>query len=357
MQIKLYTLALLTAALLISCGEEKDKTATDEKAAIKVSLSSPAEGISPFVSVSGKIEAVNSANLSTRMMGFINKIHVNIGDKVKKGQLLISINNSDLRAQLAQVNAKITEATAAYNNAEKDYQRFKALFEENSASRNELDDVTANYEMAKARLEAATQMKNETESQFAYVNIRAPFSGVITNKFAEEGTLANPGMPLLAMEAPGAFEVRATVPESEISSIQQGAPVKVLVKSIDKTIDGKVSEVGISAKNTGGQYPVKISLQETNADILSGMYVSIQFPIEKTETSQAILIPASAIITRGDLKGIYTVSTQNTAVLRWIRTGRSYGDNIEVLSGLNAEEQYITGAEGKLYNGARLSVE
>ncbi|WP_034922077.1 efflux RND transporter periplasmic adaptor subunit [Gillisia sp. CAL575] len=357
MQIKLYTLALLTAGLLISCVGNEDKTATHKKAAIKVSLSSPTEGISPFVTMSGKIEAVNNANLSTRMMGFINKIHVNIGDKVKKGQLLISINNSDLRAQLAQVNAKITEATAAYNNAEKDYQRFKALFEENSASRNELDDVTSNYEMAKARLEAARQMKNETESQFAYVNIRAPFSGVITNKFAEEGTLANPGMPLLAMEAPGAFEVRATVPESEISSIQQGAPVKVLVKSIDKTIDGKVSEVGTSAKNTGGQYPVKISLQETNANILSGMYVSIQFPIEKTKTSQAVLIPESAIITRGDLKGIYTVSTQNTAVLRWIRTGRSYGDNIEVLSGLKAEEQYITGAEGKLYNGAKITVE
>jgi len=127
--------------------------------------------------------------------------------------------------------------------------------------------------------------------------------------------------------------------------------------SIDKTIDGKVSEVGTSAKNTGGQYPVKISLQETNADILSGMYVSIQFPIEKTKTSQAVLIPESAIITRGDLKGIYTVSTQNTAVLRWIRTGRSYGDNIEVLSGLKAEEQYITGAEGKLYNGAKITVE
>ncbi len=357
MQIKLYTLALLTAGLLMSCGGDKDKTTTDKKAAIKVSLSSPTEGTSPFVTASGKIEAVNSANLSTRMMGFVNKIHVNIGDKVKKGQLLVAINNSDLRAQLAQVNAKITEATAAYNNAEKDYRRFKALFEENSASRKELDDITAKYEMAKARLEAARQMKNETESQFAYVNIRAPFSGIITNKFAEEGILANPGTPLLAMEAPGAFEIRATVPESEISSIQPGTPVKVLVKSIDKTIDGKVSEVGTSAKNTGGQYPVKISLQETNADILSGMYVSVQFPIEKRGASQAVLIPESAIIARGDLKGIYTVSNQNTAVLRWIRTGRSYGDNIEVLSGLKADEQYITDAEGKLYNGTKITVE
>jgi len=357
MQIKLYILSFITAGLLISCGDDKDKIVTEEKTAIKVSLSSPNQGTRQFVTVSGKIEAVNNANLSTRMMGFVDKIHVNNGDKVKKGELLISINNSDLRAQLAQANAKITEATAAYNNAEKDYMRFKSLFEENSASRKELDDVTANYEMTKARLEAAKQMQNETESQFAYVNIRAPFSGVITNKFVEEGTMANPGMPLLAMEAPGAFEVRATVPESEISLIQPGTPVKVLVKSIDKSIDGEVSEVGISAKNTGGQYPVKISLQETNADILSGMYVSIQFPIEKTKTSQAVLIPESAIITRGDLKGIYTVSTQNTAVLRWIRTGRSYGDNIEVLSGLKAEEQYITNTKGKLYNGAKIIVE
>ena len=93
-------------------------------------------------------------------MGYVNKVHVNVGDKVRKGQLLVSINNNDLQAKRAQVNAGITEATAAFNNAQKDYNRFKNLFANNSASQKEMDDMTANFEMAKARLEAANQMKN-----------------------------------------------------------------------------------------------------------------------------------------------------------------------------------------------------
>lgn len=356
----IYTLAITAlSGLAISCGgDEKNKEIADNRQPVKVTLSAPGEADNPYVTASGKVEAVNNAKLSTRMMGYINRIYVNVGDKVNKGQQLLSINNSDLQAQLAQVNAKITEAQAAYNNAEKDYQRYKALFEENSASQKEMDDMTANYEMAKARLEAAKQMKNEIQSQFAYTNIRAPFSGVITNKFADEGDMANPGMPLLAMEAPGAFEIKAMVPESEVSQIQTGTRVDVLVKALDETITGKVTEIGSSARNTGGQYPVKVALDKTDADLKSGMYATIQFPVEKKESSsQIVLVPEEALIHRGDLTGLYTVSSEGTAILRWIRPGRKIGDQVEVLSGLSADEQYILSSEGKLSNGSPVSAE
>ncbi|MCM8570029.1 efflux RND transporter periplasmic adaptor subunit [Gramella jeungdoensis] len=356
MKLKLYTLLIAgMASLFISCDADK-KTTQEKQASIAVSMNSPASEKGSTLGLNGKIEAVNNAKLSTRMMGYVDKINVEIGDKVRKGQLLVSINNSDLQAKLAQVNAKITEAQAAYNNAEKDYNRFKNLFEENSASQKELDDVTANYEMAKARLEAARQMKNEVQAQFTYVNIRAPFSGVITNKFAEEGDMANPGMPLVAMEAPGAFEVRATVPESEVSSIKEGTEVNVNVKTLDKTIKGVISEVSASAKNTGSQYPVKISLEDTGDEIRSGMYVSVEVPVKQETASERVLIPSAAVVHRGALTGIYTVSSQNTALLRWLRLGKSYGDQVEVLSGLKADEKYIIDAEGKLYNGAPVNI-
>ncbi|SDL30733.1 RND family efflux transporter, MFP subunit [Salinimicrobium catena] len=355
----IYTLALATLGLFAtSCGSDEKKEAINEGPVVPVRVETPSGAGERFLTASGKIEAVNSANLSTRMMGFIEDIHVKVGDKVNKGELLVSINNSDLQAKRAQVNAGITEAEAAYNNAKKDYERFKALYEKESASQKEMDDQTARFEMAKARLEAAKQMKNEVNSQFAYVNIRAPFSGVITNKFAEEGTMANPGQPLLAIESPGKFEVMARVPESEISRIETGTKVDVNVKSIDQTIPGTVSEVSTSARNTGGQYMVKIALEDTEAKLLSGMYATVRFPIEKKEetASQAVMIPQDAIITRGDLQGVYTVSSQNTAMLRWLRLGRTYGDQVEVLSGLNPEEAYIVSADGKLFNGAKVSV-
>jgi RND family efflux transporter MFP subunit len=350
-------IAFVVSTAILSCGDKTETAPKDVGPTVEVKVNNVTTESNSFLTASGKIEAVQSANLSTRMMGYVNKVHVKVGDKVRKDQLLLSINNAELSAKSAQVNAGITEATAAYRIAEKDYTRFKNLFEDNSASQKELDDMTARYEMAKARLEGAKQMEKEVGSQFSYVNIRAPFSGIITNKFIDEGTMANPGVPLIAMEAPGLFEVTASVPESEISQIESGSKVKIVVKSINELIQGEVTEVSTSARNTGGQYLVKVTLDKSNVAVLSGMYATVQFPVIRKTESTAILVPMDAIISKGQLSGLYTVSESNTALLRWLRLGRSFGDQVEVLSGLSAEESYIVSAKGKLYNGVKVSIQ
>ena len=353
-----YIIGLLALTVLAyGCGGDDNKTIADNSPAVAVKVSSVSENSSnPFLTVSGKVEAAKSANISTRMMGYVDKIYVQVGDKVRNGQLLLSVNNVDVSAKLAQVNAGITEAQAAFNNAEKDYNRYTALFQENSASRKELDDMTAQFEMAKARLEAARQMKNEVNAQLSYANIRAPFSGVVTNKFINTGDMANPGMPLLEVESPGTYQVLAMVPESEILTIQKDTKVDVQLKSLGKLVGGKITEVSTSAKNTGGQYMVKVLLDASDANILSGMYATVQFPIAQ-ESSKAIMIPNEALVYNGQLTGIYTVSQSNTALLRWLRLGRTVGDKVEVLSGLSADEKYIVSAEGKLYNGVKISLQ
>lgn len=343
---------------MASCDNDAKQKVADNSPGVKVQVNKVSESNnSPFLSVSGKIQSVNNADLSTRMMGFVKKAPVNVGDKVSKGQLLVSINNAELQAKSAQVNASITEATVAFDNAQKDYKRFRNLFEDNSASQKELDDITARYEMAKARLESAKQMKNEVNAQYAYTNITAPFSGVVTAKSVEEGDMANPGQALISIESPGNFEVMAMVPETEISQIKQGAEVDVLVKSIHKTLKGNVSEISTSSKNTGGQYLVKIALDKTDSNILSGMFASVQFPVEKKAATEMVLIPTAAIINNGQLSGVYTVSESNTALLRWLRLGRTFDNQVEVLSGLSSDESYIVSAEGKLYNGVKISVQ
>ncbi|WP_372746638.1 efflux RND transporter periplasmic adaptor subunit [Lutibacter sp.] len=350
-------IALATLVFIASCGSDNKKT-TDNSTPVAVKVNTPSSETSAFLSASGKIEAVQNANLSTRMMGFVNNVHVKVGQKVSQGQLLVSINSADISAQKAQVTASISEATAAFKNAEKDYNRFKALFSENSASQKEMDDMTAHYEMAKARLEAANQMKNGVNAQLSYSNITAPFSGVITGKFVNKGDMANPGMPLISMETPGQFQVIAMVPESEITKINNGIEVNVLVKSTNQLLKGKVTEVSTSAKNTGGQYLVKVVLEKTDAKLLSGMFTSVQFPIEKKSTkNEVILIPKSALVTQGQLTGVYTIANENTAILRWLRIGKSFGDDVEVLSGLSNNEQYVVSAEGKLYNGVKVTIQ
>lgn len=349
-------LAIATLLFMVSCGEDT-KTTVDNRPTVNVKVSTPSSENGNFITASGKIEAVQNANISTRMMGYVNNVPVKVGDKVSKGQLLISINSADISAQKGQVNASIIEATAALKSAKRDFNRYTALFAENSASQKEMDDMTANYDMSKARLEAAKQMKNQVNAQLSYSNITAPFSGVVTGKYINKGDMANPGMPLLSIENPNNFQVIAMVPESEISKIKEGQPANIHIKSINKLIAGKVTEVSSSAKNTGGQYLVKVNLDKTDIKLLSGMFTSVQFPIEKTTNTSPILIPTSAIIKRGELNGIYIVSQSNTALLRWLRLGRVYGDNVEVLSGLSNDETFVLTAKSKLVNGAKLNIQ
>ena len=356
-----YKSLLLTASFslfLVGCGSD-EKQSVDNSEAVPVTVAEVAmDDSSTILAGSGQITAVNSATLSTRMMGHVESIPVKIGQKVNKGDVLVSINNVDLRAKKAQVEASITEAQVAFNNAKKDYERFQNLFKENSASQKELDDMTARYEMAKARLEAANQMKNEVNSQFAYANIRAPFSGVVTNTYIDEGDMANPGVPLVSVESPGGFEVEAKVAETNISKIEIGTKAHILVKALDTTITGKVSELSASAQHTGGQYVMKVLLDKTDAKILSGMFATVRLEAgEESNGKTVVTVPSKALVHKGQLTGVYTLGQDNVALLRWLRLGDTYGDEVEVLSGLSAGEQYIVSAEGKLYNGVKVSIQ
>lgn len=357
---KIITTLFLSTFLFLSCGKDR-KEIKDNAAAIPVKVSGmTVQNNGSFVTASGKIEAENSANVSTRMMGYVTKVHVKVGQKVSTGQLMVSINNSDLQAKKAQVDASILQATSAYNNAKKDFERFTVLFNQQSASQKELDDMTSRYEMAKAGLDAAKQMRNEVLAQFNYSNITAPFSGEVTNAFVKEGDMANPGIPLVSIEGVSRLQVTAMVSESDIANIQNGMTVKVLVKSINKEVTGKVIEVSSSAKNTGGQYLVKVSLNQIDKAILSGMFVNVQFPVanktQTTTTTDKVLVPESALVKQGQLTGIYTIGNGNKAILRWLRIGKTFVNQVEVLSGLSANEQYIVSAEGKLYNGAKVKL-
>ncbi len=348
----------LLTTFLFSCSGDKTKDAKILPAVAATVKQVAGANSSKYVSASGKIEAENSANVSTRMMGYITSIKVKTGQKVSKGQLLATVNNTDLQAKRAQTEAGITQAAAAYNSAKKDYDRFVVLLGQKSASQKEMDNVATQYEMAKAGLEAAKQMKNEVMAQFSYANITAPFSGTITNTFVKEGDMANPGMPLVSLEGNTKLQAIVMVSESEISQIKNGMAADIMVKSIDKSFKGNVIEVSSSARNTGGQYIVKLSLENTNESILSGMFANVVFPVEKpnvTAKNTMILVPKKAIINQGQLNGIYTVNNDRIAILRWLRLGKTFGDQVEVLSGLSAGENYIVEAQSKLYNGAKIA--
>ena len=143
--------------------------------------------VEPAVLASGEVEAVQTANISTRVMGRITNIFVKVGDRVNKGQLLATVWDEDIKAKRAQADAMITEAEAAYATAKKDYDRFNNLYKQQSATAKEIDNVTLQYNSAQARVAAAKQMRTEVNANLSYNSLTAPFSGVVTQKLGRSG--------------------------------------------------------------------------------------------------------------------------------------------------------------------------
>lgn len=352
-----------TGLLVISaCSQKarKDSIANTETA-IVVSVSTPSGNEQRGWNISGQIEASQSANISSRVMGYITMLKVKVGDHVGKGQLLATISNQDILAKRSQTDATITEALAAVKSAQKDFDRFTVLYNQQSATAKELDNVTLQYSAAKSRLEAARQMRNEANAMLGYTSLTAPFSGTVTQKLADEGSMANPGMPILTIEQSGSYQVSASVPENVINQIHQGAEAIVTIKSIDKTIKGEVTQINPSSQFTGGQYIIKVSIPDKDkTGLYAGMYANVSIPMKEDVAvkgaGNAVMVPLSSIENKDQLTGLYTIGNNNTALLRWVRLGKTFGDKVEVLAGLEKNETFIVSADGKLYNGAPVKI-
>jgi len=343
-----------------SSNIKSDKPSTIDTA-IAVTITTPATDQQQALNVSGQIESAQTANISTRVMGYITAIKVKVGDHVAKGSLLATISNNDILAKRAQTDAMISEAEVALKNAQEDFGRFTVLYKQQSASAKELENITQQYSSAKSRLEQAKQMKNEINATLGYTNLLAPFDGVVTQKLMDAGSMANPGMPILTVEQNGNYQVSATVPESLISQVKEGANVTIAIDAAHKMINGKVSQINQSSQFSGGQYLIKVIISDKDkAGLFAGMYANLSIPAKQSTINNQdvdqVMVPLKAIEQKGQLTGIYTIGNNNTALLRWVRLGKVKGDQVEVLSGLAPHEQFIVSADGRLFNGAAVKI-
>ena len=335
---------VLSAFLITSCGEEKAEvgsipikvnTETVKKANVAQQLEYP-----------GTVEGESKVKLSTKLMGEITYFPFEAGTKVTKNQLLAKINGGDIAAKQQQVEANIHQAEAAFKNVEINYNRVKSLFEKNSATKKELEDIQLAYDMAKAQLSAAKEMKNEVENVLDYSEIRAPFDGYIVNKFFEEGDIAAPGHPLMIVESFKDFKVTALVPASDINLFNIGQEVAVSVDAArNKLYKGKVAEVNPGGNSFSKQFEIKVKIEnnQESADLIkSGMYASI---VLTDQTKPLITVDESVLVKRGQLVGVYSVSDNNEALLRWLRLGKNINGKYEVPSGLTEGDIIITDKE------------
>jgi len=348
-------IVLSACSVLTSCSVDSKEESAREISPVSVRTGTPNRRFNERINLSGQLRSRETATLSTRVMGFVSSVKVKPGDRVQKGQLLITINSDDMLAKRAQALAMISEAEAALKDAQKDYERFEELYKQQSATAKEFENATLRYNSVKAKAEAARQARNEVDAMLAYTSIVAPFSGVITQKNIDEGNMASPGMPLLAIEELNNYEISTFAAEREVATLKVGMIADVTVKSTGKKIAGTVSEVSLSSQLSGGQFQIKVAIPtDQSVGLYSGSYVNVSIPF-KGSNVQGLFVPASAIIHNGQLSGLYTIN-DNSAHLRWLKVGETQGDEVEILSGIGPDETFIVQSDSKLYNGLSVVV-
>lgn len=355
--VKSYILSLGVLGMVSCTSESPQKEVIHVP--VSVVIGSPNALNHQSISLSGKVESSHVTSISTRVMGYVEAVNVKVGDRVKKGQSLIQINSADVKAKQAQVASMISEAKVAYDNAQKDLERFETLHQQKSATDKELENVQLQFQSMKSKYQAAQDMKEEVEVMFKYTNIVAPYDGQVTQKMTEVGNIANPGMPLLMIEHAGDLEVSAWVSEQYIGLLKEGQTADVKIKAIGKSFLAKISQISLSSASSGGQYVLKLSIPSSAMNgLLSGMYADITVSVDQksfVNGNHFMTVPVDAIVYKDHLTGIYIVSN-GIAYLRWIRLGKIVGDEVQVLSGLSMQDKYVLNYEGKMYNGCEVTI-
>ncbi len=332
------------------CGSKSSETNEAQPEDISCVLgNAKLQTVERTVSATGALEADQSINVSTRMMGWIQKIYVVENQVVQKGDRLIDIDASDLHAKKSQAEAGITEAKAVLANAERMAERFQKLYEENSVSKQQLDDVLTGRDRAAAGVEMAKAGLREVNVHLSYLDIVAPVDGVVARKMAVEGNMANPGVPLLILESTDRMKVIGHLGEKDVSLVKTGDVVEIDITSLPGAKFSTPLTRVIQSANPGSRtYDIEAFLDNADGRLKSGMFARVTVPVG---TREAITVPADAVIRRGQLTGVWIVDDQQTVHLRWIRLGHAIGDRLEVLSGLNGNETVVLSSAKPLAEG------
>jgi RND family efflux transporter MFP subunit len=309
---------------------------------------------------SGTVKAKVISDISSRVMGSVTTINVRQGDRVREGDLLLTIDDKDLKQRVNAAEHEYTETLKTLESAKQNkslfdttYMRYKSLFDDKAISEQEIDEIEnkknltrLEYERAKAAVEKAAAYLREAEINLGFTKITAPFSGIVTQKKIEVGNMAVPGTPLMVLEDDSSFRLDAYVDEILSEKLRVGMPVKVKIDALGKETIGEIYEIVPSIDPMSRTFLIKVDLNNENLN--TGLYGRVMVPIGKTE---ALLVPKESIVEKGQLVGVYVVDDRGSVSYRLVKLGREFDGKSEVLSGLKSGERIIAGGVEKAVDG------
>ncbi len=282
-------------------------------------------------------------NQFTFYLGRIDKILVNVGDRVKKGQLLVVVDPIQTQNTIEQARQNINQAQANLDYTKANYERYANLYKENVISKQEFEKMQMQYKTAQAQLEAAKAAYNGASSVLNYFYIRAPFDGIVAKKYVDEGQVVSPMQPILNLIDPNDLEVKFYIDENVYKHIKLNQEIPISING--NILQAKIVTISPKADEISHTYLIKGKIVDSNVNV--GDYAVAKIPVGEKHT---ILIPKSCVLKRAGIEGVIVVKN-GIANYQMIETGLNFGDFIEVLSGLNPNDKIATTNLSLINNG------
>lgn len=323
------------------------------------------------IKLPGEFLPYQSVEVRSRVSGFVEAVRVDRGSSVKSGEVLIALSAPEMRVQVLEAQAKVkaveaqrAEADARVAAVQATYERLKTASETPGAiAGNELVQAEKSLEAAKAMrasidvsAEAAKAAVGPLKEMLSYLEVRAPFDGTITERYAHPGALASPsGEPLLKLEQLSRLRLVVAVPEAEVGGIVRNARVAFAVPAYPgETFFGRVARIGRSLDPKTRTMPVELDVMNGSGRLSPGMYPEVQWPVRTGKT--ALLVPPTAITSTTARTFVIRVSN-GTAEWVDVRRGPAVGDLVQVQGSLTAGDRVVKSANDEIRNGSRVQVQ
>ncbi|MGC1644862.1 MAG: efflux RND transporter periplasmic adaptor subunit [Candidatus Sulfotelmatobacter sp.] len=363
-----YLLIMVLGGVLAGCTNERSAAITPPETLSNISVIAVQKTKVPdWLEAVGTVRATQTSQVSSQVMGNILEIRAHEGDRVRSGQVLAVLDDAQSRSGTDQATAALNAAEKEVSAADSDFalagatlKRYQRLYEKKSVSPQEFDEIKARYQSAEARRDMAragqaqaTAGLTQARTSLGYTRIRAPFTGIVTEKKADAGTLASPGMPIFTIEDTRGYRLEVTVDESELRLVRVGQASPVTIDALgDTQLSGKVVQIVPAADPASRTFLVKVELP-ADVRVRSGLFGRARF--SRGERS-ALLIPHASLVERGQLQGVYVLDANQIAGLRYVTLGKSTGEQIEVLSGLQDGEKLVAVAGDVDLGGKRIAM-
>jgi RND family efflux transporter MFP subunit len=284
----------------------------------------------------GSVQPRRKADIASQIIASVLEVKVQPGDRVKPGDVLVVLDDRELVAQQGEALAAVTAAEVEADIRQRDTDRSK-MVAAGAESKEEKEHIIGAFNQAKALLRRSRQQVARIGVQLTYTQIKAATPGVVADRFADPGDLAVPGKPLLAIQDVRELELHACVPESQALKLTLGQKLPLRIDAANLVGVGSVREVVPLAQQASRSVLVKVSLPaDMSGPVFAGMFGRVSLPVGY---SSRLLIPQAAVKQVGQLELVQVPGVDGTLERRFVRTGRSFNGNIEVLSGLNEKEK------------------